>query len=103
MASLSLREDYWETFDLQEEDIEFLYSYLLEIETPLTPNELVAALVEERIRREIGEFENQRASAGDIYFPKDSFTENQKLIFPALGWRQGRVTDLRPGVNPDIN
>jgi len=103
MASLSLREDYWETFDLQEEDIEFIYNYLLEIETPLTPNELVAALVEERIRREIGEFENQRASAGDIYFPKDSFTENQKLIFPALGWRQGGVIGLRSGVNPDDN
>ncbi len=103
MASLSLREDYWETFDLQEEDIEFIYNYLLEIETPLTPNELVAALIEERIRREIGEFENQRASAGDIYFPKDSFIEDQKLIFPALGWRQGGVIGLRPGVNPDIN
>ena len=102
MASLSLREDYWETFDLQEEDIEFIYDYLLEIETPLTPNELVAALVEERIRREIEEFEKQRASAGNIYFPKDSFTENQKLIFPALGWRQGEVISFRPGVNPDI-
>jgi hypothetical protein len=60
MASLSLREDYWETFDLQEEDIEFIYNYLLELETPLTPKELVAALVEERIRREIEEFEKQR-------------------------------------------
>ena len=74
MASLSLREDYWETFDLQEEDIEFIYNYLLELETPLTPKELVAALVEERIRREIEEFEKQRTSAGDLYFPKNSFS-----------------------------
>ncbi len=103
MASLSLREDYWETFNLQEDDIEFIYNYLLEIETPLTPNELVAALVEERIRREIEEFETQRTSAGDLYFPKDSFKENQKLIFPALGWRQGEVVGLRTGENPDIS
>jgi hypothetical protein len=103
MASLSLREDYWETFNLQEDDIEFIYNYLLEIETPLTPNELVAALVEERIRREIEEFETQRSSAGDLYFPKDRFTENQKLIFPALGWRQGEVIGLRTGENPDIS
>jgi hypothetical protein len=101
-ATLSLREDYWETFELQEEDVEFIYNYLLEIETPLTPNELVAALVEERIRREIEEFEKQRSSAGDLYFPKDSFIEHQKLIFPALGWRQGQVIGLRPGINPDI-
>jgi hypothetical protein len=102
MASLSLRDDYWETFDLQEEDIEFIYNYLLEIETPLIPEELVKALVEERIRREIEAFELQRSSAGDLYFPKDSFQENQSLIFPALGWRQGKVIGLRSGVNPDI-
>ncbi len=101
MATLSLREDYWETFDLQEEDIEFIYNYLLEIETPLTPNELVAALVEERIRREIEEFEKQRTSDGDLYFPKDSFIEKQRLIFPAMGWRQGEVIGSRTGVNPD--
>jgi hypothetical protein len=102
MATLSLREDYWETFNLQEEDIEFIYNYLLEIETPLTPSELVVALVEERIRREIEEFENQRTSAGDLYFPSGSFSDNQKLIFPAMGWRQGEVIGSRDGVNPDI-
>jgi hypothetical protein len=102
IASLSLRDDYWETFDLQEDDIEFTYNYLLEIETPLTPEELVTAIVEERIRREIEAFEVQRSSAGDLYFPKDSFEENQNLIFPALGWRQGKVVSLRSGVNPDI-
>ncbi|UCD99941.1 MAG: hypothetical protein JSV42_04265 [Chloroflexota bacterium] len=102
LATLSLREDYWETFDLLEEDIEFIYNYLLELETPLTPNELVEALVEERIGKEIQEFEKQRTSAGDIYFPKESFREKQKLIFPALGWRKGEVVGSRPGVNPDI-
>ena len=102
IASLSLRDDYWETFDLQEEDIEFIYNHLLEIETPLTPEELVTAIVEERIRREIAEFELQRSSAGDLYFPKDSFEEDQNLIFPAFGWRQGKVVGQRPGVNPDF-
>lgn len=102
IASLSLRDDYWETFDLQEEDIEFIYNYLLEIETPLTPQELVSAIVEERIRREIEAFELQRSSAGDLYYPKDSFKEDQNLIFPALDWRKGRVIGLRSGVNPDI-
>jgi hypothetical protein len=101
MATLSLREDYWETFTLQEQDIEFIYNYLLDIETPLTPNELVVALVEERIRREIEDFENQRTSAGDLYSPSGSFTENQKLIFPAMAWRQGEVIGSRQGVNPD--
>ena len=103
VASLSLREDYWETYELQDEDIEFTYNYLLEVETPLTPNELVEALVEERIRREIEDFEKQRASAGDLYLPKDSYTVNQKMIFPAMGWRIGEVIGVRPGRNPDIS
>jgi hypothetical protein len=103
MASLSLREDYWETFKLQEEDIESIYNNLLEVETPLTPNELVEALIKERIHREVDAFEKQRSSAGDIYLPKNSFTLNQNLIFPALGWRRGEVIGIRPGRNPDIS
>jgi len=102
MATFSLREDYWETFQIQAEDIEFLYNYLLEVETPLTPGELVEVLVEERIRREIDKVEKQRASAGEMYFPKDSFSLNQKLVFPALGWQRGEVIDIRPGRNPDV-
>ena len=102
MASFSLREDYWETFNLQDEDIEFLYNHLLELETPLTPSELAEALVKERIRREMQALERQRSSAGDTYFPKESYTLNQKLVFPAMGWRKGEVVDLRPGRNPDL-
>lgn len=102
MASLSLREDYWETFELQEEDVESIYNYLLEVETPLTPNELVEALIKERIRREVEAFEEQQTSAGEIYLPKNSFTLNQKLIFPALGWKHGEVIGMRPGRNPGI-
>ena len=36
IAAYSMGEDYWENFKLQSEDIEFLYNYLLETETPLT-------------------------------------------------------------------
>ena len=49
-VTLSIRDDYWETFKLEEQDVEFLYNHLLELETPLTTEELVAALIDERIR-----------------------------------------------------
>ncbi len=101
MVSISLREDYWETFELQEEDIEFLYNYLLEQETPLTSHELVEALVQERLRREIEAIEKQRSAAGDIYLPRATYAIGQRLIFPAFGWKQGEVIGLRPGRNPD--
>jgi hypothetical protein len=102
MATFSLREDYWETFQIQAEDIEFLYNFLLEAETPLTPSELVDALVEERVRRELATVEKQRSAAGEAYSPKNNFSLNQKLVFPALSWRQGEVLDIRSGRNPNI-
>jgi hypothetical protein len=102
MASFSLREDYWETFSLTDDDIGFLYNYLLEIETPFTTRELVSALVKERIQREIQAIERQRSSGGDIYFPKEEYSEGQYLVFPALAWKRGKVANIREGLNPDI-
>ena len=102
MASFSLREDYWETFKLQEEDIEFLYNYLLEIETPLTTRELLDALVEERIRREMQALERKRTSAGDVFLPKERYSVDQKLVFPVFNWKRGEVVDVRPGRNPNL-
>jgi hypothetical protein len=102
VVNYSMGEDYWEAFKLQDEDLEFLYNYLLEIETPLTSQELVEALVVERIRQRKLEIERQRISGGDLYQPKGSFKVNQKLVFPALGWRHGSVVGIRPGVNPEL-
>lgn len=102
MLSLALREDYWETYELHEEDTEFLYNYLLETEMPLTPQELIGILVQERIRVEKQQIERQRSSGGDVYLPKEHYSVNQGLIFPALGWRKGKVVGVRTGSNPDI-
>jgi hypothetical protein len=101
MAPPTIREDYWQTFELQDEDIEFLYNYLLEVETPLTPAELLNVLVKERIRREIDQLERQRSTQAPVYTPKEIYAEGQKLLFPALGWQQGTVIGIRPGKNPN--
>jgi len=98
----SLREDYWETFQLKEQDIEFLYNYLLETETPLNTQELLEVLVADRIQREKAAIEQQRSTGCDIYFPRESYSKGQKLVFPDLDWRKGEVIKIRPGVNPDL-
>ena len=102
MVSFTIREENWENFELAEDDIEFLYNYLLELETPLTPTDLVSALAEERIQREIREIEKQRTSGGDIFFPKERYEVDQNLVFPAFDWQQGMVVVVRPGQNPDL-
>lgn len=102
-SPFSLREDYWETFELQSQDIEFLYNHLMELETPLTSNELLMALLTERIRQEKLAIEKQRSSGGLIYLPKETYSVDQPIVFPALSWRRGVVKEVRPGVNPDLS
>jgi hypothetical protein len=101
VATFSLRENYWEDFELVEEDIEFIYNHLLEVETPLTPQELITELIDERIQREQNAIEEQRLAGGEIFLPKDNYKVDQKVVFPALGWQQGEVIAERPGWNPD--
>ena len=102
MVSFSLREDYWDTFELQDEDVEFLYNHLMENELPLTSLEMVRLLVGERISREKASIEKQRSSGGTQYMPKEHFSVDQAVVFPALNWKRGKVAGVRPGQNPDI-
>src|SRR4030042_6110951 len=102
LATLSLREDYWETFKLTDEDREFIYNFLLEIETPLTSPELLSALVNDRIRQEKLALEKQRTSGGDIYLPAHIYKNNQDRVFPAFGWQHALVLGVRAGKNPDM-
>jgi hypothetical protein len=102
LAQFSLREDYWNSFELQDEDIEFLYNFLLDKETPLTSKELISALVEERIRREKIELERQRSSKGDLYLPKERYPVGHNLVFPVFDWRGAKVIGSRAGRNPEL-
>ena len=73
VAAFSLKENYWENFELLDEDIEFIYNHLLEVETPLTPEELISVLVNERIERELRVIEEQRLAGGLEYLPKEYY------------------------------
>lgn len=102
IAPLSLRKDYWKNFEVKEQDLEFLYNHLLEVEQPLTTQELARALVAERIQTEKQNLAKQQASNGPIYYPKERYEVGQTLQFPALGWQSGTVVDIRPGNNPQL-
>lgn len=100
--TFSLREGYWEDFQLENDDVEFLYNYLLDLETPLPTRQLVTALVSDRIRKEKAALEQRRTDAGEIYQPKGNYTADQRLVFPVLGWQAGKITSVRPGLNPEL-
>ncbi len=101
-AVLSLRDDYWEEFELEEEDIDFLYEYLLEYETPLSTEEMTPIFVEQRIEREEERLEKQRLDGKEIYYPKEEYEVGEGLVFPAFEWQKGEVVGIRSGSNPTV-
>jgi len=103
IASITIPQDYWQSFKIENDDLEFLYNNLLELETPQTPQELVRALIAERIRAEKGRMEKKQTAGGETYFPKDHFEVGKDLSFPALNWESGTVTGIREGNNPEFS
>ena len=52
LMDIQLDDSYWKQLEITPKDIEFLYSFLLEKETPLPSVELAQALIKERVRVE---------------------------------------------------
>ena len=94
--------DYWTNLQVTRQDVEFLHNHLFEKETPLTPRELVAVLITERIRFEQLALKTKRQANSKTYFPKDSFQVGDELVFPSMNWKHGTVKAERAGVNPEI-
>lgn len=94
-VSATLKEDYWETLELRKDDIECLYNHLLEIETPLSPQELIKVLIQNRIEREQEAAKQQRSAGGQPYLPKNEYKVGDKIAFPAQKWQVGKVVHLR--------
>ena len=99
---LTLSPDYWQTFSLGKKDLEFINTLLFENEIPLNEAELVPILVEERIRDEREALVKQQKSSGRIYLPGERYQAGEKLVFPVLDWKKGKVTSVRPSVNPTL-
>ncbi len=93
--------DYWIDLQITRQDVEFLHNHLFENETPLTGRELVSVLVNERVQAERLAIQQRRQAGGKAYLPKASYQVGDAVIFPALDWKHGKVTNLRPGVNPE--
>jgi hypothetical protein len=99
---LNLTAEYWQALSITQHDIEFLQNYLFETEIPLNTRELTAVLIGERIRAEREVQADRLKNSGDVYLPKEQYTKGQDLLFPALGFKQGKVVSVRAGKNPQL-
>jgi hypothetical protein len=98
-APLSLPPDYWENFSLGKNDLEFISNYFFEHEAPLTGEEIVPLLVEERILSESRQRVKQQGE-DKVYLPEQKYKAGDRMLFPAFDWKRGTVLGVRPGINP---
>lgn len=101
-VEIELSESYWTTLEITQQDIEYLYSYLLEKEIPLPSDKLSEALIKQRIKSEKEKLQERQRENGEIYLPKLQYEIGQKVQFPAINWVNGVVSDVRDGNNPEL-
>lgn len=93
---LDLSPAYWQDFQPDSKDLEQLTAYLLEFETPLSPEDLLTPLIEARLAREEQQQTQQQTQGNEVYLPKGSYKAGQALAFPGLDWKSGKVLAVRP-------
>ena len=93
--------NYWgNEFAITPDDLQYLGTLLVEDELPRSAEGLGRALVLYRCQQEETLIE-RAMSQGTPYQPKRSYQEGEQVVFPALGYRVGEVTGIRPGHNPE--
>ncbi len=92
---------FWrDQFEVSSSDLDFLYTQLLDAQSPKTLEELSLALIQEYMRRENSKIESE-LSKGTVYLPKTRYEVGQTLVFPALDFATGEVVEVRAGQNPE--
>jgi hypothetical protein len=91
---------YWqEQLTIDADDVEFLYSLLLERNQPQSTASLAMALVQRHCQLEemVVRAELQR---GSLYQPKESYRVGEQLVFPRFDYAAATIVGQRAGHNP---
>ena len=94
-ASPQIDQNYWQSLVIEEGDLEALSAFLLEVETPLSPQELAEQLIQQRLSAIAAEEAAQAASAAVAYIPKERYENGQRISFETLDDRVGEVVGVR--------
>jgi len=92
--------EYWlEELAVHENDVVYLYEWLLEGGEPRAIDELSVSLIQRRSDRE-EEALLKRSDKGVLYQPQEKFEVDQHVVFAALDYAVGQVVAVREGNNP---
>ncbi|MAT44527.1 MAG: hypothetical protein CL609_19505 [Anaerolineaceae bacterium] len=98
-----LNENYWETIDIKDKDVEVLINHLFEIETPLNTNQLLEVFIKNRISEEKENLKKISRGNAAIFKPSEDYQLNQKILFIDSEVKNGVVIAKRKGNNPEID
>jgi hypothetical protein len=100
-TSMTINENFWNNYQVSEKDLDSLYNYLLETQTPLNNSEITRYLITKEVEIQKEKITKEHLSAGQIYLPKETYKKAQSLVFPVRNWQSGKVVEVRKGNNPD--
>jgi hypothetical protein len=99
LTTFTLKTDYWESITLGDDDIEHIYAHLLELETPLSLDDLVGVFVKNRLAQEQIAAEKKQSEGGQPYLPKNEYAVGDRVVFPTQDWATGEVINVRDALD----
>jgi hypothetical protein len=97
-----VNENYWNNFTVTDDDLEAIYNFLLETESPLDKFDLTRFLIDRTIQNLENSLLKEEKSRGESYLPEKEYKPGDILRFPARNYATGKVTSVRSGNNPDF-
>ena len=92
--------EYWEReFSLTDSDIEQIYNHFLEVLRPQSTDEIVRAIMINRVASEKQDFLRQIRNR-HIYQPSETYEVGDEIVFPLFDLAVGKVISIRAGYNP---
>ena len=98
---MTISEDFWKSYKLTNQELEDIYNYLLETETPLDKFEITKFIISRAISRKEEERIASQTASGRIYIPQDQYSSGDRILFPSRANATGTVKAIRNGYNPD--
>ncbi len=92
----------WSQVAITEDDLESIYNFLLEKETPMTPFEMAEFIISERIKDYQTNIVDKANADESLYRPSAEYKEGDTIEFPCNGSLRGVVESVRSGNNPDL-
>ena len=92
----------WSSLTIDDNDLDLIYNLLLEKETPMTPQQLAEAIIDNRIKAYKKSNQEEVKENDQYYRPMKPYAEGDEIEFPLQDGLKGVVESVRDGNNPAL-